>query len=219
MPKPPQGKNKMARNDTVAGIYNYPQTIAVTTETPLLTPAAAGLYPGFPSPLFPLTTGANPDGLFISVPTDIAAGSEFDGHPFEVLFACTVKSTATTNALFNLYNAKASSFNTGVGQTGYTVGTLGTGCTKVLTGTATANLTSAVSINYIMKTQFLWDSVTKILSWIGSTQYQNGVLISNAANANATTVAQGDLNFIPSFTFASAATLTVNVTEFVINRI
>jgi hypothetical protein len=69
-----------------------------------------------------------------------------------------------------------------------------------------------------MKTQFLWDSLTKILSWAGTSQYQNGVLISNAANANATSVAVTDLNFIPSFTLASAATTTINFKEFCINR-
>lgn len=211
----------MARNDTSYGIQNYTQTIAVTTETPLLAPSASGVQPGFPSPTFPLSTSSNPTGLFVGVPVDIA-GSVFDGHPFEVVLSFTASSTATTNLLVNLYNAKYSSFSAGSGAGtagGYTLATLGTGCTKVLTGTATANLTSTVTVNYIMKTQFLWDSLTKILSWTGTTQYQNGVLIANAANANATAVALTDLNFIPSFTLASAATTTINIKEFVINRI
>ena len=70
-----------------------------------------------------------------------------------------------------------------------------------------------------MKAQFLWDSLTKILSWTGTTQYQNGVIVANAANANATSVATTDLNFIPAFTLASAATTTINFKEFVINRL
>ena len=210
----------MARNDTVYGFpnFNYSQVVAVTTEVPLLAPTAAGVSPYFPSPNFPLSTSTYPSGVYVGVAPDVAGG-EFDGHPFEVVLAFTASSTATTNTLVDLYNAKASTFAGGPAATGYTLGTLSTGCTKVLTGTATANLTSSVTINYILKAQFLWDSLTKILSWCGTTQYQNGVLISNAANANATSVASTDLNFIPSFTFASAATTTVNIKEFVINRL
>ncbi len=210
----------MARQDTSYGYpnFNYSQVVAVTTETALLAPSASGVSPYFPSPEFPLSTTTYPTGVFVGIPADIA-GSVFDGHPFEVVLSFTASSTATTNTLVNLYNAKASSFSGGPAASSYTLATLGTGCTKVLTGTATANLTSSVTINYVMKTQFLWDSLTKILSWAGTTQYQNGVLITNAANANATTVAITDLNFIPSFTFASAATTTVNIKEFVINRV
>jgi hypothetical protein len=210
----------MAHQDTVVGYpnFNYSQVVAVTSETALLTPTASGVSPYFPSPEFPLSTSTYPAGIFVGVPTDVA-GSQFDGHPFEVVLSFTASSTATTNTLVNLYNAKASTFSGGPASSSYTLATLGTGCTKVLTGTATANLTSSVKINYVMRTQFLWDSLTGILSWNGTTQYQNGVLISNAANANATSVAITDLNFIPSFTFASAATTTINFKEFVINRL
>ena len=210
----------MARQDTVAGFpaFNYSQVIAVTTETPLLAPSASGVSPYFPSPEFPLSTTTYPTGVFAGVSPDIA-GSVFDGHPFEVSLSFTASSTATTNILVNLYNAKASSFAGGPSASGYTLATLGTGCTKVLTGTATAGLTSAVTINCILKAQFLWDNLTKILSWTGTTQYINGAVVANAANANATSVGVTDLNFIPSFTLASAATTTINFKEFVINRL
>ncbi len=210
----------MARQDSVAGYpaFNYSQTIAVTTETALLAPSASGVSPYFPSPEFPLSTTTYPTGVFVGVSPDIA-GSVFDGHPFEVVLSFTASSSATTNTLVDLYNAKAASFKDGPAASSYTLATLGTGCTKVVTGTATANLTSSVTINYIMKASFLWDSLTKILSWTGTTQYQNGVIVANAANANATSVGLTDLNFIPSFTFASAATTTVNIKEFVINRL
>ena len=210
----------MARQDTVAGFpaFNYSQVIAVTTETPLLAPSTSGVSPYFPSPEFPLSTTTYPTGVFAGVSPDIA-GSVFDGHPFEVSLSFTASSTATTNILVNLYNAKASSFAGGPSASGYTLATLGTGCTKVLTGTATAGLTSAVTINCILKAQFLWDNLTKILSWTGTTQYINGAVVANAANANATSVGVTDLNFIPSFTLASAATTTINFKEFVINRL
>jgi hypothetical protein len=210
----------MAHQDTVAGYpaFNYTQTIAVTTATPILAPTASGVSPYFPSPSIPLSTTTYPSGIFVGVSPDIA-GSVFDGHPFEVVLSFTASSTATTNLLVDLWNAKASTFAGGPSATGYTLATLGTGCTHVLTGTATAGLTSSVTVNYVMRAQFLWDSLTKILSWTGTTQYQNGVVVANAANANATSVAATDLNFIAAFTLASAATTTINLKEFVINRL
>lgn len=211
----------MARQDTSVGIYNYPQTVAVTTETPLLAPSASGVYPSLPSPEFPLSTTSLPTGMFIGIPADIA-GSVYDGHPFEVLLALKATSTATTNFLVSLYNAKQSSFSAGSGAGtagGYTLGTLGTGCTKIVPNTATAGLTASQSINYLLKAQFIWDSTTKILSYLTSNTWLNGASVAANSPVNATTVAITDLNFIPSFTCASAATTTITVTEFVINRL
>lgn len=211
----------MSRQDTSVGIYNFPQTVAVTTETPLLAPSASGIYPSLPSPEFPLSTTALPTGLFIGIPADIA-GSVYDGHPFEVSLAIKATSTATTNFLVSLYNAKQSTFSAGSGAGtagGYTLGTLGTGCTKIIPSTATAGLTASQSINFWMKAQFIWDSTTKILSYLASNAYLNGASIAANSPVNATVVGLSDLNFIPSFTLASAATTTINVTEFVINRL
>lgn len=211
----------MSRQDTSFGIQNFPQTVAVTTETPLLVPSASGIYSTLPSPEFPLSTSSLPTGLFVGVPADIA-GSVFDGHPFEVSLAFKATSTATTNILVSLYNAKASSFSAGSGagtSGGYTLGTLGTGCTKIIPSTATAGLTSTQSINYWLKAQFIWDSVTKILSYATSTAYLNGASVAANSPVNATSVGLTDLNFIPSFTLASAATTSIVVTEFVINRL
>ena len=211
----------MARQDTSVGIHNFTQVIATTSETPLLVPSASGVVAGFPSPEFPLSTTANPTGLFIGIPADIA-GSVYDGHPFEVSLALKATSTATTNLLVSLYNAKQSSFSAGSGAGtagGYTLGTLGTGCTKIIPSTATAGLTASQSINYWLKAQFIWDSVTKILSYTTSTAYLNGASVAANSPVNATAVNITDLNFIPSFTLASAATTTITVTEFVINRL
>ena len=210
----------MARQDSSAGYpsFNYTQSIAVTTETPLLAPSASGVSPYFPSPDFPLSTTTFPTGVYIGVPADIA-GSVYDGHPFEVALTFVATSSATTNMLVDLYNAKASTFAGGPGATGYTLATLGTGCTKVVTGTATAGLTSTVSQNYFLKAQFVWDSVTQKLGYCVATQYQSGAVVAVAASASVSSLAITDLNFIPSFTFASAATTTVTIKEFVINRL
>ena len=206
----------MSRNDTSIGIYNFPQTVAVTTETALLAPTASGVYPGLPSPVIPLSTSTYPAGVFIGVPADVAGG-EFDGHPFEVVLAAKVTTSATANLTVNLYNAKASTFAGGPAASTYTLATLGSGCTDVAPGSATAVGTGGASINVLVRATFLWDSTSKTLSTLTVTQYQKGASVSTTP-ANATTVAQGDLNFIPSFT-VSAGTATITVTEFVINRL
>jgi hypothetical protein len=211
----------MARQDSSVGFpnFNYTQTVAVTSETPLLAPSASGVSPYFPSPDFPLSTTTYPTGVYIGVPADIT-GSVYDGHPFEVSFSAVLTSTATTNMLVNLYNAKASTFAGGPSASGYTLATLGTGCTKVVTGTATAGLTSSVSQNFWMKAQFVWDSTTGKLGYCIATQYQSGAAPAIASSASVTgPLAIADLNFIPSFTFASTATTTIVVKEFVINRL
>jgi hypothetical protein len=211
----------MARQDSSAGWpnFNYTQTVAVTSETALLAPSASGVSPYFPSPDFPLSTTTYPTGVYVGIPADIT-GSVYDGHPFEVSFSAVLSSTATTNMLVNLYQAKASTFAGGPAATGYTLATLGTGCTKVVTGTATAGLTSTVSQNFWMKVSFVWDSTTGKLGYCIATQYQSGAAPAIASSASVTgPLAIADLNFIPSFTFASAATTTVTVKEFVINRL
>ena len=211
----------MARNDSSFGFQNFPTSVAVTTEQALLTPSASGVYPGLPSPEFPLSTTTYPAGFFAGIPADIA-GSVFDGHPFEVSLALKATSTVTTNLLVNLYNAKNSSFSAGPGagtSGGYTLATLGTGTTKVLTGTATAGLTASQAINFYLKATFIWDSASKILSYVTSTAALNGTAVAAAASANATAVGLSDLNFIPSFTLATAGTTTITVTEFLINRL
>ena len=210
----------MARQDSSTGwpSFNYTQTVAVTTETALLAPSASGVSPYFPSPDFPLSTTTYPTGVYVGIPADIT-GSVYDGHPFEVSFSAVLSSSATTNMLVNLYQAKASTFAGGPAASGYTLATLGTGCTKVVTGTATAGLTSTVSQNFWMKAQFVWSSSTKVLNFGAAAQYLNGAVVSVASSANATSIGVTDLNFIPQFTFASGGTNTVQVVEFVVNRL
>ena len=210
----------MARIDTSVGFpsFNYVQSVAVTSETALLAPSASGVQPGFPSPEFPLSTSTYPVGIYVGIPADIA-GAVYDGHPFEVSLAFTASSTATTNMLVNLYQAKQSTFSGGPAASSYTLATLGTGCTKVVTGTATSGLTSTVSQNYWVKAQFVWDSLTQKLGYCLANQYQSGASVAVAASNSVSSLAITDLNFIPSFTFASAATTTITVKEFVINRV
>lgn len=216
----------MSRVDTSIGIYNYPFTTSGTAETALLVPSATGVYPSLPSPRFPLSTSSTPVVFWQGVPPDIA-GNEFDGHVFEVLVAAKVTTSATANLTVNLYNAKNSSFASGPGSAGYTISTAlsspGAGVTKIYTGTATAVGTGGVSVNFVTRVQFIWDSVSGILGIANPpTTYQGGssTAITNTINATTGVASVGltDINFFPSFT-VSAGTASVVLTEFVINRI
>lgn len=209
----------MARVDTSVGIYNYPvATTTATTETALLAPTASGLYPGFPSPEFPLSTSSVPVGLFIGIPSDIV-GSVYDGHPFEVRVAGKLTTTATTSLTVNLYNAKQSTFSGGPSASSYTIATLGTGCTKVVTnGTPQAVGSGGASVNVMQTASFIWDSVSKNLSTLSGTLYVNGTSVTTTL-ANATSVAITDINFIPSFTYSATNSPVLTLTEFVINRL
>jgi hypothetical protein len=88
------------RNDSSYGIQNYvvtPSQYTAASEQVLYAPLATGINPGFPSPIFPLSTSTNPTAVFITPSPDIA-GAVFDGHPFEVKFAA--KFTTGGTALF-----------------------------------------------------------------------------------------------------------------------
>jgi len=207
----------MSRQDSSFGLKNFTQTITGTSETPLLSPPSSGVNTGFPSPLFPLNTSTYPIGVFVGFPPDM--GRTIDGHPFEVNLVANISGNTTTNVLVNLYNAQKSSWSQGPYSSAYTLGTLGTGCTNVVTGTATAGITSSVSVNVWLKAQFVYSSTTKILSFGSAAQYLNGTVVAIGATANVTGATLFDLNFIPSFTFASGGTNTVSITEFFVARL
>src|ERR1039458_8441389 len=92
----------MARNDTSAGFQNYsvPLSLYGTSEQVLYAPLVNS--PGFPSPLFPLSTSTYPVALYVTPSPDIAGGV-YDGHPFEIKIAAKFTSTGSMNILLNLY--------------------------------------------------------------------------------------------------------------------
>lgn len=205
------------RTDSSFGIRNYTQVISGSSATPLLTPTASGVA-AFPSPLFPLTTTTYPVGLFISIPRDSTAS--FDGHPFEVQLSATISGTVTTNVLVNLFQASLASWKDGPYAASYTLGTLGTGCTNVVTGTATAGITASNTVNVYLSARFIYTSATKTLAFCQAAQYINGAVVPIAATGSITTIASfADVNFLPQFTFASGGTNTVTITEFTISRV
>ena len=214
----------MARQDTVAGYYNFPATIAQTTETATLAPSASGVYAGFPSPLFPLSTTTYPTLVYTAPSPDIALG-ELDGHSFEVKISGKITTTATANLTINLYQVTNAAIAVGPAGTGYpatlTAGPSGTGVTKLTTGTATAVGTSGASINFSLYQQYIWDSVSKALYCAtAQTQFIKGATVSVTQSAlTVGSLGTSDLNFFPTFTVSALGTgVTLSLSEFVINR-
>lgn len=215
----------MASNDSSYGIQNYvvtPSQYTAGSENVLFSPLATGVNPNFPSPLFPLSTSGTPIALYIAPSPDIA-GSVFDGHPFEVKFAMKFTSAASLSILLNMYQVTSAVLTAGSTNASYTALTQaspsGTGITKLVTGTSTAANTTSGTLTFTQ--QYSWDSVSKLLA-INTTAitYQKGVAISNTQSA-ATVASLGftDLNFIPSFTFATAVPTVLTITEFLIKRV
>jgi hypothetical protein len=215
----------MARQDTSVGLYNYPvATTTLTTENIVLAPTAAGLYPGFPSPTFPLSTSTYPTALILSVPPDIALSESWDGHPFEINVSGRLTTSATSNFLMNLYNVtNAASYAGGPSGSAYkAASTSGTGVTKLLTGTATAVGTGGASVNFNFKSQWIWDSVSKTLALAAAPIfYQLGAAVTvTTTNATVTSIGVSDLNFTLSLTYSSStAAPALTITEWVINRL
>lgn len=216
----------MARNDTSLGLTNYvvtPSQYTAGSENVLFAPLATNVNPQFPSPLFPLSTTTNPVAVFITPSPDIA-GAVYDGHPFEIKFAAKFTTTGTCSILLNLYQVTNAILTSGITSTTYATLTqatpsTGSGITKLVTGTSTAANTTSGTIIY--SGQYIWDSVSKTLGIANAgTTYQKGVSISTSQpGAVVTGLNQNDLNFIPSFTFATTVPSVFNITEFVINRI
>ena len=213
------------RQDSSYGLQNFvvtPSQYTVGSEQVLYAPLATGINPGFPSPIFPLSTTTNPTAVYVTPSPDIS-GSVFDGHSFEVKFAAKFTTGGTCSILLNMYQVTNAVLSAGTSSTLYKTLTQaspsGTGITKLVTGTSTAANTTSGTITFTQ--QYTWDSVSQQLA-INTTAvtYQKGVAISNTQSA--ATVASlnpADLNFIPSLTFATSVPTSFVVTEFAITRV
>lgn len=214
----------MARQDTSYGFQNYSLPLSLYTagsENVLFTPTATG-GAQFPSPLFPLSTSTTPIALYAAPSPDIA-GSVLDGHPFEIKIAAKFTTTGTCSILMNLYQVTNAVLTAGATNASYTnltqASPSGTGITKLVTGTSTAANTTSGTIIY--SGQYAWDSVSKLLgiASVGTT-FQKGVSISTTQSAaTVSSLNFNDLNFIPSFTFATNLPSVFTITEFSIDRI
>lgn len=218
----------MARQDSVVGIYNYPVPLSQysgLTETALLAPNASGYYPGFPSPTFPLGTSTYPVVLWQGVSPDIAGG-EFDGHAFEVKLTGTATGPSGTSTLtIKLYQATNAVLTSGITSTTYaqllTHGPSGTGIAQVASAGA-ITLTTSVSTNFTFSAQFVWDSASSKLNLANTpSAWASGATLTGAAGSttSATSIGVSDLNFFPTFTWATTIGTSLNLKEFVINRL
>ena len=213
------------RNDSSFGIQNFtvtPSQYTAGSEQVLYAPLATGVNPGFPSPTFPLSTSTYPVAVYITPSPDIA-GSVMDGHPFEVKFAAKFTTGGTCSILMNMYQVTNAVVTAGVSNASYTALTQaspsGTGITKLVTGTSTAANTTSGTVTFSQ--QYVWDSVSKqLVINTPAVTYQKGVAISNTQSAaSVASLGMTDLNFVPSFTFATAVPTVFTVTEFSIARI
>ena len=216
----------MARQDTIAGFYNYPVTLSsygVTGQTALLAPTASGVYSGLPSPAFPLSTSTYPTVLYVSVPPDIAGG-ELDGHPFEVKIAGEATGPAGTSTLtMKLFQATAAVIAGGTSSTAYGYMTAippsGTGVNSIAVGSA-ITLSTSVKTNFAFSVPLIWDSTSKQLNLANLPYfYAVGSSVYSSATASTASIGQTDLNFFPTFAFGTTAPTALTITEFVINRL
>lgn len=216
----------MARQDTIVGFYNYTVPLAnypTLTETALYAPFASGVYPGFPSPAFPLSTATYPVVMYISVPPDIAGG-ELDGHAFEVKLTGTVTGAADSDLDIKLWTASNAVLTSGVTSATYAE----VSTTKPPSGTGIAGLvgSSAVTVDglstsFSLSAPFIWDSTSSKLNFAGAPSfYSLGVTATpTVTNATLSTIGQSDLNFFPTFTWTTTIGTSLVIKEFVINRL
>lgn len=148
-------------------------------------------------------------------------GQSWDGHPFEIKIAAKFTTTGNCTILMNLYQATDAVLGGGPSSSAYSVVTAlsGTGVTKLVTGTATAANSTSGTITYTG--QYMWDSTSGLLgiASVGTT-FQKGVSITTTQSAaTVASLTNKDLNFFPSFTFATTLPSVFTLTEFSINRI
>lgn len=209
----------MANMNTFAGIQNFPaQVITGTSETALLVPATSGVYPGYPSPQFPASSG-----LSIAPPNDTTGfGSALDVREFKVRLVARVVNPGAGTLTVKLYQVPFANIGT-ISATGSVTSGGAPGSGDVLVHT-TAALTQANPSIFAIEYDLVWSSINGRLDGVVTGVQNTSTLISLAAissgglSSGVATVSQ--LNFLPSFTFSAAnAGDSVQVSEFVVERV
>jgi hypothetical protein len=218
----------MANANSYNVVQNLPAiSITGTAEICLLVPAVGKWGANFPSAQYPAGSG-----LCLPAGYDLATGGEVDCHVFKIrLMGDLTVVGATNNLTLVLYRIPYAS-----------IGVTGSGTTAAVTsagahGTAAVSL-SSINIHSLLTSYYpasghfffewtlLWDSTIAKLDG-----FYTG-LISSTATAgfskfNETAVTQltsgvtssASLNFMPGFTFSSAAANSITVTEFSIEKL
>lgn len=199
----------MANVNSSIGYVSLPaQNITNATEVVLTVPAIVGGGPGngtYPSPAFPaggpFYLQPFPDAQnFNSNATSSSSGwvnSLVDGRQFKIRVVGLATLAASSTLTLSLYYGSSATVANN---------------TKVATVT-TAALAAGTS-NFVLESNFLWDSTSqKLNGWFWSDV--NNVYTAAAANTAVTSVTASSLYFIPSFTYAAGnAGNSVTVREF-----
>src|SRR6266436_1768724 len=194
------------RTDTIGGFYNFPtKTITNNTAAQVLqVPAAAGTYPGLPSPLLPASSA-----LTIGL-SDISGSFAYDGHPFKVVVSANVNEAGGGTFTMTLYQVAGAQLGLiGAAAPVTAAGAAGTGATTMGAVFSAVALTSATGrIN--SETRCMWDATSLQLSsihdyrsWVITGSNSNFVAIA-AGTSVASVAALTDLNFMLSFNFGTA---------------
>jgi hypothetical protein len=208
--------------NTVAGFYNLPTRVESTNTAALVltVPAAAGTYPGLPSPALP---ALSPISIGLS---DLVGSNAYDGHPFKVTVAGIVSNTGTGNFTLTLYQLPLAQVGQIGAAAGVTVaGVAGTGATSLGTIVSGATLNTAAGGSFLTERVFQWDATTGILGQVIANEFWNlGTTTTVVAAAAATCLQVGTsmsaINFMLSFRFATANALnSLKITEFTIQRV
>ena len=226
----------MANTNSVAGVTQsgtlrnqFPtQTVAATTETALLLNTDSGTATCFiiaPSggeiygARAPRDVNANPaitarSGREYGVPSgeanDLFSSSSWDGRPFKVRI-CGIGNAGANAAqtlLVNLYQG--------------TSATLGSDVKIASTGAALATVAGG-AFQFYIEARLLWDSGTGLLTGsfdadiaFGSSQQYT---VTKAILAVPTAVTTAGLSFLASLTLGNAASSTITVREFIIDKV
>lgn len=204
------------------------QTVAATTETALLLNTDTGTTTGFiVAPVGGVVNGAtsgldvnaNPavtDRSFYLYGTpsgennDLFSGNSWDGRPFKVRI-CGIGNAganAAQSLIVNLYQGTST--------------TLGSDKKIGTTGSAFAAVAGG-GFNFMIEATLLWDATSQILS--GS--YTSNIAFGTVSQFTTTTVVPNvvtsvtasGLSFLASLTLGNAASSTITVREFVIDRL
>ena len=147
--------------------------------------------------------------------TDQFSSSSWDGRPFKVRVSGvgTAGHNAAQTVLFNLYQGTSSTLGSDniIGTTGAAF--------------AVAQSSANVSYNFVIEATLVWDATSKILSGnyianIGAastygSQFTTTTVISNVV----TSVAASGLSFLATVTMGNAASSTVQIRDFVVDRL
>lgn len=207
----------MSNQNTISGFYNVPaQVVTVSTEVAALVPAA-GVYPGLPSPTLPVGSG-----LSIAAPQDITGfGSDVDLRVFRIRLCARVANPGAGNFTLKMYQVSSAGVGVIAAAGGVTsAGAVGTASTAIDVGSAAAAGNPSI---FVSEYTLLWSFTNATLGGTVSGFRNASTIITPATISapNSTTVATvNQLNFMPSYTFATAnAANSVQISEFVIERV